>query len=147
MAHANLAHLMVISSPNGASSRESACTVPCVKANPRPLRATLAAAAASINRGNPFSAANQLLAFEHQIRAQAAPRDPLLAQSLIQSAQDVVDAFRAEKENEWLPRLIIPRIFLLKGLLWRIDGRTRNTGPAPICHDCVWRSSQGSDRP
>jgi hypothetical protein len=56
----------------------------------QPLAASLRAALASIDRSNPISAANQLLAFQNQLRAQIEPLDDALASSLIQSAQEVI---------------------------------------------------------
>jgi Ig-like domain-containing protein/FIMAH domain-containing protein len=56
------------------------------------LAATLSAAIASINRGNPTAAINQLQAFQNQISAQVAPLDPALAQTLINAAQNVIDS-------------------------------------------------------
>jgi hypothetical protein len=47
--------------------------------NPRPLLASLAAAAASFERGNSRAALNQLGAFQNKILSQVAPGDPALA--------------------------------------------------------------------
>jgi uncharacterized delta-60 repeat protein len=58
----------------------------------RPLVATLEAALASIERGNPVSAINQLQAFQNKVRAQVAPLDPALAASFSQAAQEIIDA-------------------------------------------------------
>ena len=59
---------------------------------PQPLRATLSAALAAINRGQSTPAVNQLLAFQNKVRAQVSPEDPALAASLCQGSQDVIDA-------------------------------------------------------
>jgi hypothetical protein len=59
-------------------------------ARPQPLRATLEAALASIDRGNSTSAINQLQAFQHKVQAQVAPSDPVLAQTLIQAAGRII---------------------------------------------------------
>jgi len=56
------------------------------------LAATLEAALASINRGNSGAAANQLHAFQNKVRAQVAPEDPVLAQTLLRAAQQVIAA-------------------------------------------------------
>ena len=61
----------------------------------RPLVATLSAALASIERGNPVSAINQLLAFQSKVRAQVGPRDPALAATFIKAAQEIIEALRA----------------------------------------------------
>ncbi len=58
----------------------------------QPLRATLSAALAAINRGESTPAVNQLLAFQNKVRAQVSPEDPAFAASLIQGSQDVIDA-------------------------------------------------------
>ncbi len=56
----------------------------------RPLLATLKAAVASFDRGSFTSGRNQLHAFENKVRAQIASADPVLADSLIQAAQNVL---------------------------------------------------------
>ena len=61
----------------------------------QPLAAVLRAALASIDRSNPTSALNQLMAFQNQIRAQVAPIDATLAQMLIAAAQEIMDALSA----------------------------------------------------
>ncbi len=58
--------------------------------NPKPLTATLRAAQASIERGNPVSATNQLQAFQNKVRAQVA--DPALARQFIEAAQQAIGA-------------------------------------------------------
>jgi hypothetical protein len=60
--------------------------------HPQPLLAALNAALASMDRSNPVSAANQLQAFQNKVRAQVEPFDSVLAASLIQSAQDIIDS-------------------------------------------------------
>jgi hypothetical protein len=57
-----------------------------------PLIATFAAAIASMDRGNPAAAINQLQAFQNKVQAQVAPLDSALAAQFIQAAQDVIDA-------------------------------------------------------
>jgi hypothetical protein len=57
---------------------------------PRPLVATLSAALSSINRSAPTPAINQLEAFQNKTRAQVSPADPALAQTFIQTAQQLV---------------------------------------------------------
>jgi glucuronoarabinoxylan endo-1,4-beta-xylanase len=64
-----------------------------------PLNVTLAAALAAIERGDSIPAINQLLAFQNKVRAQVAPSDPALAASLIQVAQDVIDALSGGNTN------------------------------------------------
>lgn len=71
-------------------------------ARPQPLQATPKAAFDSIGRGNAISAANQLLAFQKQVRSQVAPFDPALAESLTQTAQDVIDSLGAGGESSTL---------------------------------------------
>ena len=66
---------------------------------PQPLLATLDAALASISRGNSVSGVSQLFAFQNKVRAQVAPLDPALAASLIQSAQDIIDALSGGNTN------------------------------------------------
>lgn len=58
----------------------------------QPLRATLSAALAAINRGDSTPAVNQLLAFQNKVRAQVSPADPAFAASLLQSSQEIIDA-------------------------------------------------------
>jgi uncharacterized delta-60 repeat protein len=68
-------------------------------ARAQPLIATLTAALASIDRSNPVSAINQLLAFQNQVRAQVEPLDAAVAASLIQAAQEVIDALSGGATN------------------------------------------------
>jgi hypothetical protein len=58
----------------------------------QPLIATLKAAGASIARCNPTPAEGQLGAFQNKVRAQVAPDDPVLAQTLIDSAQEIINS-------------------------------------------------------
>jgi hypothetical protein len=64
-----------------------------------PLRATLAAAIATIDRSNPTAAINQLLAFQNQVRAQVAPLDTAAADAFIEAAQQVIDALSGGNTN------------------------------------------------
>jgi hypothetical protein len=59
-------------------------------ARPQPLRVTLEAALASLDRGNSTATVNQLQAFQHKVQAQVAPSDPVLAQTLIQTAGRII---------------------------------------------------------
>ena len=59
------------------------------------LVASLQAALASIDRSNPISAVNQLQAFQNKVNAQLGPIDPLLAQSLFNDAQAIINAIIA----------------------------------------------------
>jgi hypothetical protein len=59
---------------------------------PQPLRMTLAVALASIERGNTVAAIYQLIAFEHQVRAQVGPSNPVLAEALNQAARAILTA-------------------------------------------------------
>ena len=61
-------------------------------AHERPLLASLEAALASIYRGNSTAAINQLQAFQTKVRVQVEPRNPVLADTLNQGAQQVIDA-------------------------------------------------------
>jgi hypothetical protein len=58
----------------------------------RPLLATLEAAVASFGKGDFTPALNQLAAFQNKVRAQVAPEDPALADSLAQAVQRITDA-------------------------------------------------------
>lgn len=60
--------------------------------NKRPFIASLKAAAASFDRGNTTSGANQLAAFQNKVRAQLGKTDPVAAAALIQAAQAILDA-------------------------------------------------------
>jgi uncharacterized delta-60 repeat protein len=62
----------------------------------QPLRATLAAALASIDRSNPASAIGQLHAFENKVQAQVAPVNPELAATFIQAAQTLIDELNGQ---------------------------------------------------
>jgi len=64
-----------------------------------PLIATLQAAIASIDRSNPTAAVNQLQAFQNQVRAQLEPLDSEAAQTLIQTAQEVIDLLGGGTQN------------------------------------------------
>ena len=59
----------------------------------RQLLAILDAAQAAFERGNEIAAINQLHAFQLMVRAQIAPSDPALAESLIRAAQRIMDAY------------------------------------------------------
>ena len=56
------------------------------------LVAVLRAALASIGKSNPISAVNQLQAFQNKVNAQLGPIDPVLAQSLYNDAQAIINA-------------------------------------------------------
>jgi hypothetical protein len=58
--------------------------------NKQPLVATLAAAMASLDRGNLNSGANQLAAFQNKVRAQVSRVDAALANELIAVAQEII---------------------------------------------------------
>jgi hypothetical protein len=58
----------------------------------QPLIVSLEAASASIERCNPIPAANQLEAFQNKVSAQVAPDDPVLARTLIDSAQEIINS-------------------------------------------------------
>jgi len=64
-----------------------------------PLRVTLHAARQSIERGNTISAVNQLQAFQNKVRAQVEPRNPILAASFVQAAQEIIDALNGGGRN------------------------------------------------
>jgi hypothetical protein len=65
----------------------------------QPLVAALNAAVASLDRSNPVSAINQLLAFQNQVRAQVSPLESALGASLIQRAQEIIDNLTAGGTN------------------------------------------------
>ena len=56
----------------------------------RPLRASLEAAGASLNRNDPRTAIAQLRAFQAKVRVQIGGRDTALADALIQAAAEVI---------------------------------------------------------
>jgi hypothetical protein len=58
----------------------------------QPLIATLNAALGSIDRSNPTAAINQLQAFQNKVSAQISPLNPALAQTLIDEAQNIINA-------------------------------------------------------
>ena len=55
------------------------------------MLASLAAAAASFDRGNITAGDNQLQAFQNKLRAQVMPFDAALAGELTRAAQEVID--------------------------------------------------------
>jgi hypothetical protein len=63
-----------------------------VPRNKQPLLASLEAAMASFADGNFTAGINQLEAFQHKVRAQVGPEDPVLADTLISLAQQIIDA-------------------------------------------------------
>jgi hypothetical protein len=101
-------HMLTLVVSDGTASSQSSVTVEVITATQAverlvvalaqdvsrstPLVAGLRAAIASIERANPLAAINQLQAFQAKIQAQIAPLDPDLASSLIEAAQDVIDA-------------------------------------------------------
>ncbi len=68
-----------------------------LKQNTQPLLATLEAAIASFERGDFIPGVNQLEAFQHKVRAQVGPEDPVLADMLISMAQVIIDAVMAPR--------------------------------------------------
>ena len=88
------------------------------------MLATLEAALASINRGNAVAAANQLQAFQNKVSAQVARSNPVLAQTLIQAAQQVIDTLQGGGSGALAARL--------HGLRHQPDGKVqlRLSGPA-----------------
>jgi len=58
----------------------------------QPLLATVSAVLASLERGSPGSAVNQLQAFQHKVQAQVAPMDPALAANLTAEARAIINA-------------------------------------------------------
>jgi len=69
----------------------------------KPLITSLTAAIASIDRGNPTAALNQLGAFQNKVRSEIEPLDPELAQMLIDNAQQMIDALTVIDSK---PRLV-----------------------------------------
>jgi hypothetical protein len=94
----------------------------------KPLIATLYAALKAINRGNLVAAANELHAFENKVRAQVAPLDPTLAETLIQMARQVIDALEAEGPHKHAPKV--------HSINRQVDGKVhlRFSGPAGQVH-------------
>ncbi len=83
----------VITSAQAADRLAQAVTDGVSRSNP--LIASIATAIASIDRGNPTAAINQLQAFQNKVQAQVAPMDPALAAQFIQAAQDVIDSLNS----------------------------------------------------
>jgi len=83
----------------------------------RRLNATLEATLASLDRGNPTAAANELHAFRHQVIAQVAPSDQALAQTLIAAAQKVVDALQVDGSGT--------RATKLDAVKYQLDGKAQ----------------------
>ncbi len=73
--------------------------------HPRPLIASLEAAQAAVNRGNSTAAINELQAFQSKVRVQVAPRNPVLADTLIRGAQQVIDALASGGAAEFAVQL------------------------------------------
>jgi uncharacterized protein YdeI (BOF family) len=73
-------------------------------ARPRPLLTSLDAALAAILRNNSVPAINDLKGFQTQVKAQVLKEDAVLAASLTQSAQDIIDALSGGKTNPGHPR-------------------------------------------
>jgi hypothetical protein len=65
-------------------------TVPAGHRN-GPLIASLKAAIASLDRGDLTSGLNVLRAFQHKVRAQVAPNDPVLAQALLEAVEHFLE--------------------------------------------------------
>jgi hypothetical protein len=76
-----------------------AATVKAGTSRSQPLVVTLEGAVASIDRSDPVSAINQLLAFQNQVRAQLAPLDPVLAEDFLRQAQEIVDVLSGGATN------------------------------------------------
>jgi hypothetical protein len=74
----------------------------------QPLVATLYAALHSIERGDSIPAINQLRAFQNKVKAQLGRRDPALAGSFIEMAQQIIDALTGGTTNpgSYLPARI-----------------------------------------
>jgi hypothetical protein len=66
---------------------------------PPPLQAILGSALDSIHRSNPVAAVNELLAFESEVRAQVSSLDSALADTYIDSAEDIIHALSAGTNN------------------------------------------------
>jgi hypothetical protein len=62
------------------------------RSNKRPFIATLKAAAASAERGQAHTTANQLNAFQNKVRAQVAKDNPVEAAAWIRASQAIIDA-------------------------------------------------------
>jgi hypothetical protein len=73
---------------------------------PQPLLASLRAALASFNRGQPHVAINQLEAFMHKVQAQVGSADSDLAARLVAEAQSVMDALKGEATGAGAPLAI-----------------------------------------
>ena len=86
----------VTSPPLQLSEREAverlAADIESGTGNPHALIASLSATLASIGRGQPATAINQLEAFINKVRAQLAPTEPALADRLIAEAQAIIES-------------------------------------------------------
>lgn len=69
----------------------------------QPLLATLQAAVASVNRGDPTPAINQLQAFQNKVQAQVGPEDPALANTLKRMVQEVIEVRGGETLSDREP--------------------------------------------
>jgi alpha-tubulin suppressor-like RCC1 family protein len=65
----------------------------------QPLLASLGAAAAAVQRGDSIPGINQLLAFQNQVRAQVAPLNTAMAETLIRRGQAIVAALSSGNTN------------------------------------------------
>jgi hypothetical protein len=81
--------------------------------HPRPLVATLRAALASIDRGNANAAANQLHAFQNKIAAQVVRSNPVVAQTLVQAAAEVIDSLNCSASGSG-PGALAPKVHSVK---------------------------------
>jgi hypothetical protein len=68
--------------------------------NKRPLIASLKAAQASFDRGNPISGRNQLEAFINKVQAQVAKDNPAAAAAFIECVQRILDAINCAAESD-----------------------------------------------
>jgi hypothetical protein len=73
---------------------------PVERKNKRPLIASLKAAQASFDRGNPVSGRNQLEAFINKVQAQVGKANPAEAAAFIACAQAIIDAINCAAESE-----------------------------------------------
>jgi hypothetical protein len=64
---------------------------------PQPLRATLDAALAALDRGQNKAAITQIEAFEQKVEAQVAPSNPGLSRLLLVEAQNITAALGAQE--------------------------------------------------
>lgn len=114
-------HFEVITLGDAIAALAARVVEAAIPRNRQSLLASLNAAEASFDRGNITPGINQLEAFQHKVRAQVTPTDPVLGQRLHAAAQKIIDAARSgafnrvavphEAEKKPSPSPRSPRLF------------------------------------